>query len=353
MLAYTHASSLPPTIPPSNYNTPSTGEQIRSNLYAVEPDASTILLDGDLTQYDPSFTNVVDGMDARKMSNFSENLGLIRGTTTLVIERRHTIDITDTIFYKMWNVQQQTYQLEFITSNLSHPGLSGYLEDSYLHTSVVINLNGPNNINFSVNSDPASSAMYRFRIIFVTEAAVALPFTFTSIKAYEQNNTINVDWKTENEGNMRLYNVEKSTDGNHFTSVSGITANNLPVNNYSWTDVTPADGNNYYRIRSTDISTVTKYSEVLKVYSGKGDIKVFPNPITDNTIHLQIINQPAGMYEVTLINNSGQRVMTKQIQHAGGNSTETIRPSRHLAKGIYELEITKPGGSKMNIHLMY
>ena len=132
---------------------------------------------GILTQYDQSFTNVVDGMDARKMSNFSENLGMIRGTTTLVIERRHTIDFTDTIFYKMWNVQQRPYQLEFITSNLNHPGLTGYLEDSYLHTSVPINLNGANNINFSVNSDPASSAMYRFRIIFTT-AAAANPATY-------------------------------------------------------------------------------------------------------------------------------------------------------------------------------
>ena len=80
---------------------------------------------------------------------------------------------------------------------------------------------------------------------------------------------------------------------------------------------------------------------------------MFPNPVTDNTIHLQILNQPGGQYELRLINNSGQSLMTKQIQHVNGTSTETIRPAQLIPKGIYQLEVTKPDGSKMNIHLMY
>jgi len=352
-LACTYANSLPATNSPFYHYIPGSAEQIRSNLYVVAADSTTTLLDGALTEYDPSFSNAIDGMDARKMSNFSENLGMIRGTTILVIERRHTIDITDTIFYKLWNTEQRLYQLEFITTNLDHPGLIGHLEDNYLHTSVPINLNGSNNINFSINSDPASSAMYRFRIIFVSAVSGLLPLTFTSVKAYEQNYTIDVDWKTANEGSIGLYTVEKSTDGNHFTSGPAITPMNLAENNYSWTDVYPASGYNYYRIRSTDISGEIKYSEVLKVFNGKGDIKVFPNPIAGNTIHLQIVNQPDGLYEVTLVNNSGQSVLTKQIQHSSGTNTETITPVQHIPKGIYQLEVIKPDGSKVNIHLMY
>jgi hypothetical protein len=355
MLVYISASSMPGTTKSFHSDSPTSWEQIRSNLYSVEHDASTILLDGDLTQYDQSFANELDGMDARKMSNFSENLGLIRENTTLVIERRHTIQTTDTIFYKLWNVQQKNYQLEFITSNLNHPGLTGFLEDSYLHTSVPIDLNGSNNINFSVNSDPGSSAVYRFRIVFAPVAARILPLTFTSVKAYQQNNAVRVDWKTENELNIKSYNIEKSADGRQFSTVSNISPNNLPANTYTWTDAFPANGNNYYRVSSKDINDKIQYTEVLKVSSGRlqGDIKVFPNPVTDNTIHLQIVNQPEGLYEVKLINTSGQPLMTKQIQHTGGSNTETIRPGQQIPKGIYQLEITRPDGSKMNIHLMY
>src|SRR5664279_1839868 len=132
LLACMRASSLPPAGYSIACGTAGT-EIIRSNLYHVETDGTTNLLDGDLTQYDASYSNAVDGMDARKMSNFSENIGMLRGTSTLVIERRHTIDNADTIFYKMWNIRhEETYQLEFIASNLDHPGLLGYLEDSYL-----------------------------------------------------------------------------------------------------------------------------------------------------------------------------------------------------------------------------
>jgi hypothetical protein len=331
---------------------PQSLEQIRSALYIVGDDASTTLVDGDLTQFDPSFSNAVDGMDARKMSNFSENLGMIRGTTTLVIERRHTIEVSDTIFYKLWNVKQRNYQFQFTTAALDHPGLQGFLEDSYLHTSTPVNLNGITNISFSVNSDTASSAAYRFRIVFITPAAT--PFTFVSAKAYESNNAITIDWKTENELNIKQYNVEKSTDGKLFNNVTGINPSKLSAANYSWTDLHSTEGNNYYRIQSTNSNGEIAYSPVLSVFKEKyvEGIRVFPNPVTNNTIHLKIENQPAGLYVVRLLNNSGQPVMVKQIQHAGGSITKDIN-TPGMSKGLYHLEITKPGGTKSSIQVLY
>jgi hypothetical protein len=355
MLACMQASILPAAPKPFFLTSPSQQEQLRTNLYAVESDATTTLLDGAITQYDPTFSNAIDGMDARKMSNFSENIGMLRGTTTLVIERRHTIEDADTIFYKMWNVQQKTYQLEFITSALNHPGLIGRLEDNYLHSSVSLDLNGPNNINFAVNTDPASSAINRFRIIFATIAQGTLPLTFTSIKAFPKNNMISVAWTTANESGMKSYTVQRSTDGNHFSNASETKALNLSVNSYSWTDALPAQGSNYYRISSLDVNGITKFSEVLKVFAGKEseELRVFPNPVTDNAIHLQINNQPAGQYQLRLLNAFGQPVMVKQVQHAEGSSSEVVRPSQLIPKGMYNLEITRPDGTKMTLQLMF
>ena len=88
-----------------------TSEQIRDNLYSFNADGSTSLYDGNLTVYSVNNSNSIDGMDAVKMSNFGENLGLQRGTTTLAIERRQSITAADTIFFKMWNMHQRTYKL--------------------------------------------------------------------------------------------------------------------------------------------------------------------------------------------------------------------------------------------------
>ena len=58
---------------------------------------------------------------------------------------------------------------------------------------------------------------------------------------------------------------------------------------------------------------------------------------------LQLTNQPAGNYGIRLLNNMGQVMISKQINHAEGNSTETIRLDQNAAHGIYQLEITPPG----------
>jgi hypothetical protein len=56
--------------------------------------------------------------------------------------------------------------------------------------------------------------------MIVFEPLKALPVTFTSIKAYRQDKNIDVEWRVDNEVNMKQYEVEKSTDGNTFTKIA-------------------------------------------------------------------------------------------------------------------------------------
>ena len=311
----------------SNQYSPASEESIRTNLYIVGKNGAPTLVDGDFTQYDPSYSDAVDGLDARKISNFSENIGMIRQGTTLVIERRHTIEKTDSIFYNIWNLKKYTYQLEFITSNLNHPGLIGYVEDSYLHTNTSLDLNGSNHINFTINSDAASFAMNRFRIIFTTTAS-ALPLSFTSVKASEERNGVNIDWQTANEKNIQQYSVERAADSSHFISLENKAAYNGMQNNYSWTDTHPLAGNNYYRIHSVAADGGISYSQVLKICTGKAitAMRIFPNPVINNTIYLQMADQPLGDYTIKLITTFGQVSVAKQIHHSEAGSNEKNKP---------------------------
>jgi hypothetical protein len=348
--AYNYSFSFPKT-----YNQPTSDFiMIRSNLSVLQNDGSTILLDGNMVQYQSDFSNNLDSLDIRKMSNFSENFGLTRNGTTLVVERRKTISNTDTIFFKLWKTHQITYQFELITLNMEQPGLSGYLEDLYLHTKTPINLNDTNRINFSINADTASASPFRFRVIFST-VAQPLILTFTSLKAFQQNNNININWKTENEHNLKQYNLERSTDGINFLKAFEIKANNAKVNNYSWIDNDPMAGESYYRIQISPIDGKNEYSEVLKVTMPKGFsfIKAYPNPVQGNNFNLQISNEPAGLYKLLLFNQFGSLMMQKNIKHNGGNSTQLIKASQIIPKGIYQLEIIKPDGSMEKIGLIY
>src|SRR5205085_3651651 len=112
--------------------------------------------------------------------------------------------------------------------------------------------------------------------------------------AYRQDKDISVEWRVENEANMKHYEVEKSTDGIHFVTLAVVaaTANGGRSAIYVTKDTKPVEGYNYYRVRSMDVNGKTAYTNIVKVFMGstKQDIFISPNPITDGMIHLQLMN---------------------------------------------------------------
>ena len=329
--------------------------EIRNNLYILNADSSTALLDGVLTIVGGNYNNLIDGKDAIKVSNFSENLAIEREDKLLAVEKRHTPNGSDTIFYNIANMKVAPYRFEIVADNFNGKQTAAFLEDTYLKTKTLVNLNGNTSVNFNITNESGSWNPERFRIVFVL-AGGALPITFSTVKAYGQNKNISVEWKVDNEKNMKQYEVEKSADGQHFTlgTIASAKLNNSGSVNYQWLDVNAFAGNNYYRIKSIDINKAIQYSNIVKVVMGKGisQIMVYPNPVSDGNINLQFINQPKGMYVIRLINKSGQVIMIKQIEHAEGSSAETLQMDKTLAHGTYLLETTKPDKSQVNIKVL-
>lgn len=329
--------------------------QLRANLYGVNADNSTYITDGLLINYDDNYTNTVDDMDAIKSANTSENLSVKTAGKLLVVERRHTITDKDTIFLNLTGVSALKYRFEFLADQLYNPGLTAFLLDNYLHTSTPLYIDGTTDVDFTVTSAAGSKAPDRFMIVF--SQLGTLPVTFTSVKAYRQDKNINVEWKVDNELNIKEYETQKSTDGNLFTnlSVTAATANGGHSASYLVTDTHPVEGYNYYRIKSVDLNGKTATASVVKVLTGSTNpgISIYPNPVSNGIISLQLNNQPAGKFGIRLLNKSGQVIMQKQIEHADGSSTETIALDKYAPHGIYQLEVTKPDGSKSNINVVY
>ena len=293
-------------------------------------------------------------MDARKSTNTGENLSIKTGGKLLVIERRQTITQQDTIFFNLTGERNQPYRFHFDAENLD-PSVQGFLVDNYLNTRTPLNMTGSTDVNFTVANVTGSNAANRFMIVF--EPLKALPVTFTSIKAYKQDKNINVEWRVDNEMNVKQYEVEKSTNGTQFSSiaVTAATANNGGSAVYVIADASLVEGYNFYRVKSVDVNGKTSYTNVVKVLIGsmKQDITIYPNPITDGMIHLQLVNQPAGSYNIRLLNKIGQEIVTKKISHTEGSSTELIKWDYNLAHGIYQLEVTGPVNVPTTISVIY
>lgn len=330
--------------------------QLRTNLYIIAPDGSKVLMDGTLTQFDSDYSNDLDGMDARKMSNFSENWGMLRNTTTLVIERRHRIQDKDSVFFKMWNMRVITYQVEFIAAGLNQYGVQAELRDKFLQKATQVGVNDTTRINFSVTPDAASKVSDRFMLVFSsTPSAGLLPVTFVSAEARRQSNAVVVSWNTMNEKNIRNYEIQRSVNGTDFNTTGSMVAKNLSNNKYNWTDNKALVGNCFYRIQSTDANGKTALSTTMKINMAAviSTVKLYPNPLAGSSFNLSFSGQAAGSYTIRLINHYGQAVFSKEINIKAAEQTENISFPASLSRGIYQVEINSVGGNKNTIQLVY
>ena len=184
---------------------------------------------------------------------------------------------------------------------------------------------------------------------------MVLPVTLTSFRAQISGKSIQTSWEVENEQNITTYDVEKSADGIHFGTVKSVTATGNMNNslNYSWLDVNPYNGANFYRLRINDLNGHTKYSAIVKLVMNSNKlVQVFPNPINNNIIHLQLLNQDRGNYDIRLMNYAGQLVKNQTCYFNGNDGNMEVNVDPNLPKGMYSLECTDPSKKKTIIKII-
>ncbi len=330
-------------------------QQLIANLMIVNTGNIESLADGIRVSFDDSYSaDTTD--DIEKMGNFAENISAYCQGKKLIVENRPMIGTHDTIFLRLSNAGIKNYRFQIGTLNFVQAGVTAFLQDNFLNTNTPLDLFGTiNNIDFTVTTDPLSSAQDRFRIVF--SLATPLPISFISIKAQQQNppaGGVAVEWKIANEVDMQHYELERSTDGINFVKI----ATQLPTGNngnditYHRLDLSPAFGINYYRIRSIGNSGEVKYSSIAKVTISKKApaITIYPNPVINKMVNVHFHEMDKGIYQLRLINAIGQAVFKQQLTHPGGNATQ-VMSFGNLAAGYYKLQIIKPDNTTTSIAL--
>ena len=187
----------------------------------------------------------------------------------------------------------------------------------------------------------------KFRLVgtgdqkLTVEYLSGLPVTLTSVKAYQQNTGIAVEWNTQSETDILQYEVERSANGSNFSKINTTASRPGTSNRYNFFDQSPVNGANYYRIKTIGIHGEVKYSTtvVVKLNSKGSSLEVYPNPVKGNHVQLQLTNWEKGNYSVTLFNQLGQQVLNSSINHTGGSSNQTVALGS-LAAGVYELRLS-------------
>lgn len=164
---------------------------------------------------------------------------------------------------------------------------------------------------------------------WTTLCSSTLPLRLIDFSANKQSdNSVRLNWITDNEENTSHFEIERSTSGNNFSKIANVVTNNVTArSNYNFTDWQPMSGTNMYRLKIYDKDGQFKYSNILKVtLSGKQPFEVFPSPAKDVITITGIRSNET----VKLLNSEG-KILAQKI--ATGQSI-TMDVSRYPT-GVY------------------
>jgi hypothetical protein len=136
-----------------------------------------------------------------------------------------------------------------------------------------------------------------------------LPVEFLSLNAFRKGNEAIIQFKVADQVGIKVYVVERSKDGIHFESIGSVNPNiESSTLSYQFDDVSPLDGNSYYRIQEIDLDGKSKYSTIVFL-SGINDIQVsiYPNPAKDQFF---IKSSNVTNTKVSITNTEGKVVLS-------------------------------------------
>jgi hypothetical protein len=169
---------------------------------------------------------------------------------------------------------------------------------------------------------------------------MALPVKLMDFTGALKEGGVTLDWQTAMERNNDHFEIERSAGGNAFTSIGevrGAGNSDLPVS-YSFTDATPNNGVNYYRLKQVDADGTATYSAIvtIEMRPAAGSFTVYPNPVVD-AFTVRLPGETAGACTITLFDLGGKPIFMTTTMATGGIIPVTLH-SRPVP-GVYVISV--------------
>jgi hypothetical protein len=163
-----------------------------------------------------------------------------------------------------------------------------------------------------------------------------MPVTLVDFSGNTTSGNTNLSWTTSTELNAKEYEVQRSSNGDDFTTIGtvGAKGNTYTETTYQYTDYHVGSGTHLYRLKMIDQNESFKFSKTLQfTIESRVDVQVIGNPFT-NSIKL-VLPDHKGTATVRLFDAVGKLVLT----HSTAQSTTVDLPvNPQLPKGLYILE---------------
>ncbi|MEP6747494.1 MAG: T9SS type A sorting domain-containing protein [Bacteroidota bacterium] len=234
------------------------------------------------------------------------------------------------------NASLQMYYLDNELAGINKSTLNFYRSED---NGISYSLDGADN-NDQINDWVLKNNIPQLSRWTLAGSTSALPVKLISFTAQLVNRQTKLQWITTQEINSSYFDVQRSPDGTTFNKILNVPAqgNSNLQSAYNATDLNPANGIDYYRLKEVDKDGTFSFSPVVYVKLNDGaTYSVFPNPAS--AISYLNINLPAakraaiGLYDV-----NGRMLQEKAAVQLNAGNNQVPWDISGLAKGIYFLQ---------------
>jgi bilirubin oxidase len=141
-----------------------------------------------------------------------------------------------------------------------------------------------------------------------------LPLSLTSFNAIKEKESVELNWTSEQQINVKNFVVERSYDAKTFETIGSVNVSTKEKDSYSFIDNNYQNANAatvYYRLKIVDNDGTFVYSPIRTISLNNAattDYDVYPNPAT-NKVFVSLKDASNAAYYITIIDARGRAVM--------------------------------------------
>jgi hypothetical protein len=197
--------------------------------------------------------------------------------------------------------------------------------------------------------DPATSNVATVTINFSTSST--LPVHLVSFQGnINKNNKVTLQWKVADNETVNYFEVQRSINGNDFTSVATVFATEKNgTETYSYSEAANSNEKVMYRLKMIDKQQDIDFSKTLvfqnKAANSNNEIKVIGNPVIDK-LTISYTTSSDKNIDVRIYDLSGRMQLSQKVKSYEGNNLFSFPQTSSFKAGMYVIEIND-GNEKM------
>jgi hypothetical protein len=299
----------------------------------VNTDEIMVLFDsGSKNEYEPFYdSDRVNGIgNVSTLASYG-----YRSQNMLAINRMNVIDSNTRIkLFVNVNNSVSTDTISGTGFDSLDPRYDVYLLDHYKQDSSFFSRDKRYEFNID-KTDTTSYGANRFEIVFRKKSS--LNYRLLGFQASPVKEGVQLTWKTENEGNLSGFTLERQDGSKVFIFLTSTLSNGS--GSYTYIDRFPLTGTNYYRLQQNDPFNTISYSKTIAVnFNAPGIINeaitLYPNPV-NSEFYIKINRNAPGRVMLKVTGVAGQIMFNREMD--GNNIQQNVSS---LLPGNYIVEIS-------------